>query len=59
MSSPLADLLEERGPIRSVGVVGMGYVGIPAAVLFAHAPGIEQVLGFQRDSPSSGTRSRC
>lgn len=54
MSSPLADLLEARGPIRSVGVVGMGYVGIPAAVLFAHAPGIEQVLGFQRDSPSSG-----
>ena len=32
----------------------MGYVGIPAAVLFAHAPGIERVLGFQRDSPSSG-----
>ena len=54
MSSPLATLLEERGPIRSVGVVGMGYVGIPAAVLFAHAPGIERVLGFQRDSPSSG-----
>ena len=54
MSSPLATLLEERGPIRSVGVVGMGYVGIPAAVLFAHAPGIDRVLGFQRDSPSSG-----
>ncbi|MEN6342123.1 MAG: nucleotide sugar dehydrogenase [Methanospirillum sp.] len=54
MSSPLAALLEERGPIRSVGVVGMGYVGIPAAVLFAHAPGIERVLGFQRASPSSG-----
>jgi UDP-N-acetyl-D-mannosaminuronic acid dehydrogenase len=54
MSSPLATLLEERGPIRTVGVVGMGYVGIPAAVLFAHAPGIERVLGFQRDSPSSG-----
>ncbi len=54
MSSPLAALLEERGPIRSVGVVGMGYVGIPAAVLFAHAPGIDRVLGFQRDSPSSG-----
>ena len=54
MSSPLADLIEARGPIRSVGVVGMGYVGIPAAVLFAHSPGIEKVLGFQRDSPSSG-----
>lgn len=54
MSSSLAALLEKRGPIRTVGVVGMGYVGIPAAVLFAHAPGIERVLGFQRDSPSSG-----
>jgi UDP-N-acetyl-D-mannosaminuronic acid dehydrogenase len=54
MSSPLEALLEERGPIRTVGVVGMGYVGIPAAVLFAHASGIERVLGFQRDSPSSG-----
>lgn len=54
MSAPLAALLEERGPIRTVGVVGMGYVGIPAAVLFAHTPGIDHVLGFQRDSPSSG-----
>ncbi|NLX49513.1 MAG: nucleotide sugar dehydrogenase [Methanospirillum sp.] len=54
MSSSLAPLLAERGPIRSVGVVGMGYVGIPAAVLFAHSPGMERVLGFQRDSPSSG-----
>ncbi len=54
MLSPLATLLDERGPIHSVGVVGMGYVGIPAAVLFAHASGIERVLGFQRDSPSSG-----
>ena len=58
MLSPLEALLEERGPIRSVGVVGMGYVGIPAAVLFAHAPGIEHVLGFQRDSPSSGYKIR-
>jgi UDP-N-acetyl-D-mannosaminuronic acid dehydrogenase len=32
----------------------MGYVGIPAAVLFAHAPTFEHVYGFQRDSTSSG-----
>ncbi len=50
----LASILERRGPIRSVGVVGMGYVGIPAAVLFANSPAFDAVLGFQRDSPSSG-----
>lgn len=54
MLSPLELKLERRGPIRRVGVIGMGYVGIPAAVLFAHAPGIEHVYGFQRDSSSSG-----
>lgn len=54
MSSPLVSLFEQRGPIRRVGVIGMGYVGIPAAVLFAHTPGIERVLGFQRASASSG-----
>ena len=32
----------------------MGYVGIPAAALFADAPVFDQVFGFQRDSPSSG-----
>ena len=48
----LSNLLQERGPIRRVGVIGMGYVGIPAAVLFAHAPAIEHVCGFQRDSSS-------
>ena len=50
----LSNLLQERGPIRRVGVIGMGYVGIPAAVLFAHAPAVEHVYGFQRDSSSSG-----
>ena len=50
----LADLIRERGPIRRVGVLGMGYVGIPAAALFADAPQFSQVYGFQRDSPSSG-----
>ncbi len=43
-----------RGPIRRVGVIGMGYVGIPAAVLFAHSPRLEHVYGFQRASASSG-----
>ena len=32
----------------------MGYVGIPAAALFADVPHYECVYGFQRDSPSSG-----
>jgi UDP-N-acetyl-D-mannosaminuronic acid dehydrogenase len=32
----------------------MGYVGIPAAALFADSPCFDHVLGFQRDSPSSG-----
>ena len=32
----------------------MGYVGIPSAVLFADAPCFNKVLGFQRNSKSSG-----
>lgn len=32
----------------------MGYVGIPAAVLFADAPCFDKVLGFQRNSKTSG-----
>lgn len=54
MKEILSDLIQERGPIRTVGVVGMGYVGIPAAVLFAHVGSINRVYGFQRNSPSSG-----
>ncbi|RQD80010.1 MAG: nucleotide sugar dehydrogenase, partial [Methanocalculus sp. MSAO_Arc1] len=50
----LATLFKERGPIRTIGVIGMGYVGIPAAVLFADIPGITHVYGFQRDSKTSG-----
>lgn len=46
--------LHTRGPIRKIGVIGMGYVGIPAAALFADVPHFEKVYGFQRDSPSSG-----
>lgn len=54
MSDKLQKLLDERGPIKKIGVLGMGYVGIPAAVLFADVEKFDLVLGFQRDSPSSG-----
>ncbi len=36
-----------------IAVIGMGYVGIPAAALLADVPGIE-VVGVQRRSPRSG-----
>ena len=48
----LQKLLDERGRIKKVGVIGMGYVGIPSAVLFAEH--FDHVIGFQRDSSSSG-----
>lgn len=54
MSDRLQSIIRAKGPIKTIGVVGMGYVGIPAAVLFADAPQFESVLGFQRGSPSSG-----
>ena len=54
MTENLAALIKKRGPIRTIGVFGMGYVGIPAAALFADVPHIEHVYGFQRNSPSSG-----
>jgi UDP-N-acetyl-D-mannosaminuronic acid dehydrogenase len=38
---------------RSLVVIGMGYVGIPAAALFADAPGF-RVIGIQRRSARSG-----
>lgn len=47
-------ILKKKGPIRTIGVIGMGYVGIPAAALFADVPQYERVYGFQRDSSSSG-----
>jgi UDP-N-acetyl-D-mannosaminuronic acid dehydrogenase len=50
----LSDIIRKRGPVKKIGVLGMGYVGIPAAVLFADAPQFDKVYGFQRDSPSSG-----
>ncbi len=54
MTRNLASLIRKRGPIRRIGVVGMGYVGIPAAALFADVSVVEHVCGFQRDSASSG-----
>ncbi|HII99395.1 MAG TPA: nucleotide sugar dehydrogenase [Methanoregula sp.] len=50
----LEDIIRKRGPIKKIGVIGMGYVGIPAAALFASSPQFDTVYGFQRDSPSSG-----
>jgi len=50
----LEALIRQRGPIKKIGVIGMGYVGIPAAALFADSPVFDKVYGFQRDSPSSG-----
>jgi len=50
----LETLLLKRGPMKKIGVIGMGYVGIPAAALLADAPQFDHVYGFQRDSPSSG-----
>ncbi len=50
----LSDIIEKKGRIRKVGVIGMGYVGIPAAVLFADSGAVDLVYGFQRDSRTSG-----
>jgi UDP-N-acetyl-D-mannosaminuronic acid dehydrogenase len=54
MAMTLETLFLKRGPIKKIGVIGMGYVGIPAAALFAESPRFDLVLGIQRDSPSSG-----
>ncbi|MDN7025427.1 nucleotide sugar dehydrogenase [Methanoculleus sp. FWC-SCC1] len=54
MTSLLQSQIDRRGSIRTIGVIGMGYVGIPAAVLFADVPQFAKVYGFQRASPSSG-----
>ncbi|MDN5310228.1 MAG: UDP-N-acetyl-D-mannosaminuronic acid dehydrogenase [Methanolobus sp.] len=53
-SNKLESILRERGPIKKIGVIGMGYVGIPAAALFADSDKFDHVLGFQRASSSSG-----
>jgi len=54
MEASLAALLKHRGPIKKIGVIGLGYVGIPSAALFAAVPHYEKVYGFQHDPPSSG-----
>jgi UDP-N-acetyl-D-mannosaminuronic acid dehydrogenase len=54
MTGKLQSLLSKKGPIKKIGVIGMGYVGIPAAVLFADADEFDHVLGFQRASSTSG-----
>ena len=50
----LKGIIEHRGRIRKVGVIGMGYVGIPAAALFADSGATGPAVGFQRDSHTSG-----
>ncbi len=54
MMNKLRKIIDRKGPIKKIGVIGMGYVGIPAAVLFADSDAFEQVLGFQRNSSTSG-----
>ena len=53
MSRDLSSTLAQKGAIRTIGVVGMGYVGIPAAMLFADVSHFEKVWGFQRASETS------
>lgn len=43
---------------RNIVVIGMGYVGIPCAALFADVPGF-QVTGVQRRSERSGWKIDC
>ena len=47
-------LSDAQKPIRKIGVIGMGYVGIPSAALFADVPQYMRVIGFQRESQTSG-----
>ncbi len=54
MGDQLSIEFARRGPIATIGVVGMGYVGIPSAALFADVPQYHRVFGFQRESRSSG-----
>lgn len=54
MNDALEKLFYKKGAIKKIGVVGMGYVGIPSAVLFADSDVFNFVWGFQRDSSSSG-----
>jgi UDP-N-acetyl-D-mannosaminuronic acid dehydrogenase len=58
MNQLLEAILKKKGPIKNIGVIGMGYGGIPSAALFAAVPHYQQVCGFQRDSKSSGYKIR-
>lgn len=49
----LAELFHKR-TMQTIGVIGMGYVGIPSAVLFAKSRYYGLVYGFQRNSDTSG-----
>jgi UDP-N-acetyl-D-mannosaminuronic acid dehydrogenase len=55
MTSPLHP--SSPAPVR-IAVIGMGYVGIPCAALFADVPGF-RVSGVQRRSPRSGWKIDC
>ena len=48
MTEKLQNILKEKDPIKKIGVLGMEYVCIPAAALFADAECFDKVLGFQR-----------
>ena len=45
-------------PFHHIVVIGMGYVGIPAAALFADVEGLK-VTGVQRRSKRSGGKLNC
>jgi len=50
--------MDTRGPNMEIVVVGMGYVGIPAAALFADVEGL-RVTGIQRRSKRSAWKIDC
>ena len=52
MTGNLATLIKKRGPIRRIGVTGMGCVGIPAAALFP--AGLSFVRLQDRDAEPRG-----
>jgi UDP-N-acetyl-D-mannosaminuronic acid dehydrogenase len=54
MSRDLETILHQKGPLKKIGVIGMGYVGISTAAAFAACPVFDFVWGFQRNSSSSG-----
>lgn len=43
-------------PIKTVGIIGMGYVGIPNALLFANNKDTRFVYGIQRESARSSSK---